>query len=90
MRKASAVRAALILVGCLVSSVVFSCGLARLEQSARDLQSSKGAYEACLRTADSVDHCAKEKAIYEADLADYEARHKAASRYGASSVTINN
>jgi len=73
MRKAPAVRAALVLVGCLVSWVLFSCGLARLEQSAEDLQSSKGAYEAYLRTAESVDQCAKKKAIYEADLADYEA-----------------
>ena len=70
--------------------LLLSCGLARLERSAEDLQSSKIAYEDCLRAAESTDQCAKEKAVYDADLAEYEARHKAASRYGASSININN
>jgi len=67
-----------------------SCGLVRSERSAEDLSSSKDAYEQCIRAAEKVDQCEKEKAIYDADLAEYEARHKALSRYGASSTTINN
>jgi hypothetical protein len=64
--------------------------MVRTEESAEDLQSSKQAYEACLRNAPSVDQCSKEKAIFDADLAEYEARHKAMSRYGASRVIVNN
>lgn len=65
-----------------------SCGLVRTGRSAEDLSSSKEAYEQCVRAAEKLDQCAKEKAIYDADLAEYEARHKAAARYGASSVTV--
>jgi len=79
-------QAAALALGLLLSS----CGLARLERSAEDLQSSKIAYEDCLRAAENVDQCTKEKAVYDADLAEYEARHKAASRYGASNIKINN
>ena len=68
---------------------LFSCGVVRTERSAEDLSSSKEAYEQCLRAAEKVDQCAKEKAIYDADLAEYEARHKAAARYGASSAIIH-
>ncbi len=76
----------------LLSLLALSCGFARLQQSAEDLQSSKNAYETCIRAAENVDQCAKEKAIFDADLAEYEARHKAAARYGASTarVTVNN
>jgi hypothetical protein len=66
-----------------------SCGAVRTERSAEDLSSSKEAYEQCIRAAEKVDQCEKEKAIYDADLAEYEARHKAAARYGASSVIVN-
>jgi len=69
---------------------VSSCGLVRSERSAEDLSSSKQAYEECLRAAEKANQCSKEKAIYDADLAEYEARHKAISRYGASSTTVNN
>ena len=82
--------AAIALIGLLSAAVVSGCGLARMENSAEDLQSSKIAYETCLRGADNVDQCAKEKAIYDADLDEYEARHKAAARYGASTTVINN
>jgi hypothetical protein len=81
--------AALALVGS-IGSLLLSCGIVRVERSAEDLSSSKTAYEQCLRASESVNQCSKEKAIYDADLAEYEARHKAVSRYGASSVTVNN
>lgn len=77
--------AALALAGLLSSS----CGLVRSERSAEDLSSSKQAYEQCIRESQQVSQCDKEKAIYDADLAEYEARHKAMSRYGASTVNIN-
>ncbi len=67
---------------------LFGCGAVRMNRSADDLQSSKLAYEQCVRAADSVDQCAKEKAIFDADLAEYDARFKAASRYGASNSTV--
>jgi hypothetical protein len=79
--------AVLVALGFLLFS---SCGIARVERSAEDLSSSKEAYEQCIRGAEKLDQCEKEKAIYDADLTEYEARHKAVSRYGASTTTINN
>jgi hypothetical protein len=79
---------ALALAGWLFSLMLSSCGLVRSERSAEDLGSSKSAYETCVRAADNLNQCAKEKAIYDADLDEYEARHKALHRYGASSTTV--
>ncbi len=67
--------------------VLTGCGLARLDKSASDLSSSKANYEDCLRNQ-PADSCETLKAIYAADLQEYEARHKAFSNYGASRVYV--
>ena len=64
----------------LVGSVLCSaCGLVRTDRSAEELSSSKQGYEQCLRADEKADQC--EEALYDADLAEYEARHEAISRY---------
>lgn len=70
----------------LFTILLAGCGLVRqthelvqaqkaASQSSEDLQTSKVAYEACLRSADNPAKCDSQKAIYEADLAEYQARH---------------
>jgi hypothetical protein len=71
----------------LVALLAGGCGLARLEKSAEDLQTSKADYEACLHSQPETS-CENLKQIYEADLSEYEARHKAASNYGATRVNV--
>lgn len=76
--------AAVALVGSLFCS---ACGLVPTGRSAEELSSSRQAYEQCLRTDEKADQCEKQEAIYDADLAEHEARHKAVSRYA--SLTFN-
>ena len=74
--------AAIALVGSLFYS---ACGLVRTDRSAEELSSSKQVYEQCLRADEKADQC--EEALYDADLAEYEARHEAISR--SRSLTFN-
>jgi hypothetical protein len=65
-----------------LGSLVFSwCGWVRVERSAH-LSSSKEAYEQRLWLAERVGQYDKGKAIYDADLAEYEARQKTFTHYG--------
>jgi hypothetical protein len=80
LRQAAAL--ALVLVGSLFAS---ACGSVRTDPSAEELSSSKQAYEQCLRADEKAVQC--EEAIYDADIAEYEARHEANVRYR--SLTFN-
>ncbi len=78
-----------IATGFLIGLLLSACGLVQTEESDEELKTSKLAYESCLRSTIAETNCYKEKAIYETDLAEYEARQRALSHYGASSVTVN-
>jgi outer membrane murein-binding lipoprotein Lpp len=73
-----------LIIGAVVLGVALlsSCAeMARLEKSAQHLQDSKLAYGQCLRSGESKDGCAQQKATFEADLAEYE-RHDGRRIYG--------
>jgi hypothetical protein len=61
--------------------IVSSCGISGLDKSEQDLRTSKANYEQCLESRPAED-CENPRAIYEADLQDYQAHHKGTSRYG--------
>lgn len=74
MRKAPAVRAAPVLVGCLVSWVLFSRGVAAKVQTRDDMMQAKSAYTQCLTNNSSEpSKCAGLKEAFEADLQAYRA-----------------
>ena len=74
MRKAPAVRAALVLVACLVSWALFSCGVAAKVQTRDDMMQAKSAYTQCLTNNSSEpSKCAGLKEAFETDLQAYRA-----------------
>jgi hypothetical protein len=77
MRKAPAVRAALVLVGCLVSSAITiasGCGTVAKVQARDDMMQAKSAYTQCLTNNSSEpSKCAGLKEAFEADLQAYRA-----------------
>jgi hypothetical protein len=52
---------------------LIGCGLVRDNRAAADLESSKANYEACIRSK-PAEQCQAEKAIFDADLVEYQAR----------------